>query len=76
MTNHLPVIDMGPLFVADDTAGRKRVAGKIARACRAQGMNLSREISFRMLVLYVQRIKERPINQHEMTIWSSSWGGH
>ena len=37
MTNHLPVIDMGPLFVADDTAGRKRVAGKIARACRAQG---------------------------------------
>ncbi len=37
MTQGLPVIDMGPLFVPDDTAGRKRVAGKIARACHAHG---------------------------------------
>jgi isopenicillin N synthase-like dioxygenase len=37
MTQGLPIIDMGPLFVADDLAGRKRVAGKIARACRAHG---------------------------------------
>ena len=37
MTSGLPIIDMGPLLVAEDLAGRRRVAGKIARACRAHG---------------------------------------
>lgn len=37
MRQGLPVIDMAPLFDADDAGGHARVAGKIARACRAQG---------------------------------------
>ena len=37
MTEGLPIIDMAPLFGADDAAGRARVAGEIARACGAHG---------------------------------------
>lgn len=37
MSQGLPVIDMAPLFEAGDEAGHARVAGKVARACRAHG---------------------------------------
>jgi len=37
MRQGLPVIDMAPLFDAGDEAGHVRVAGKIARACKAYG---------------------------------------
>ena len=33
----LPIIDMAPLFEADDAAGRARVAGEIAAACQTHG---------------------------------------
>lgn len=37
MAEQLPVIDMSPLFEADDAAGRARVAQAIAAACEAHG---------------------------------------
>ncbi len=37
MTERLPIIDMAALSEPGDDAGRARVAGEIARACRAHG---------------------------------------
>jgi isopenicillin N synthase-like dioxygenase len=37
LTERLPIIDMAPLFAADDAAGRASVAAEIALACEAHG---------------------------------------